>query len=696
MHPAQILRLTPVGEFRLNALADGSDNDTTVSLGIQHLKKGSPMSIRVSCDSCESQFRVDDQHAGKRVRCPQCQGVATVPSASPSRSAEAPPRSVRPPAERESRREMPARNSTRSRKPVSNRSSQESSTPWTMIAGAAAAVLLLGGGGIFLVRQLTGNDASADVASALTPGSVPPTTPVATATENADAALSSASAVATPVSEATATNSGGVAGAVGAAGVTPNGSTNPGSIPTTTAASGTTATAGTMASPAAMLPGIPAPIPSNSVATGNSVAGTMPALPPGTPAPTMASSPEAGSLPPSPVELNPADVFTRVKPAIVRVNVSTEDGEGHGSGFVLDNSGLVVTNYHVIAGGNQATLEFHDAQRIGIRGVVFMNPQKDIAILKFDPKQRAGSLVAIPLASQLPPQGTSVVAIGAPLGLDMSITEGIVSANRTAKELEAAIGLTGHDGTWVQTTAAISPGNSGGPLLNRLGEVVAMNTLALSGERAQALNFGVCCSDIRQALSEVGDVPLALNPLIAPPLKSERSSESGGRGRGEIVDVSGTPEGQKRLAELTKIQIEFDTIFQSDPLQVVPGAARAEIDSILEKLKIEESLISNEMAVLAVIIRMRLAGDKISIYVTSHIFAVDTSSSGPRLLKLWERTGNAGSTTVQALLNGKLPAAAKREIKVFFGKLKDDVMDARKAMAEASAPSTTPAPDAKK
>ncbi len=550
-----------------------------------------------------------------------------------------------------------------------------------------------------LVQMLTGKDSSSDMA-ATSPADAT-AIPVSPATDAASASVSPDGVTPTTVSsDATAAKSNGATGMNGFAGAKPNEPT------TSVSPSNTAMNPGAFANPAATLPGgtpamagIGSTPPANAT-PGIPATGSSPSASPGASSAVAATTPDPGALIASTVELNPADLFKRVKPAVVRVNVSTLDGEGHGSGFVLKTTGIVVTNYHVIAGGTSAAIEFHDGQRIDIEGVLYMNREKDIAILKFEPKKRTESLVAIPLALELPPQGTSVVAIGAPLGLDMSITEGIVSATRTAKELETSIGLTDHDGTWVQTTAAISPGNSGGPLLNRLGEVVAINTLALTGGSAQALNFGVCCQDINQALSELEEVPLVLSPLIAPPAESSSrvgpGGGGGGRGRGTLVDVSGTPDGQKRLAELKKIQIEFDTIFESDPFQVVPGAVRAEVDDVLKKLKIEESLISNDIAILAVIIRMRLAGDKISIYITSHVFALDRSSNGPRMLKLWERTGNAGSTTVQSLLSGKLTTTVKRDLKTFFVKLKDDVLEARRVVGEASNPTTTPAPDAKK
>ncbi len=193
--------------------------------------------------------------------------------------------------------------------------------------------------------------------------------------------------------------------------------------------------------------------------------------PPGNPAagiaePSTSAPPatsDSTSLAVSETDLNIRDLFARVKGSVVCVNVSSSQGAGNGSGFVIDAAGIVVTNYHVIAGSNRAWVEFANKDRIDVDGILFMDHEKDIAILKFDATRCKSSLASIPVAKVLPDTGTEVVAIGAPLGLDMSVTEGIVSATRTASELKSSVGLKGHTGTWVQTTAAISPGNSGGP-----------------------------------------------------------------------------------------------------------------------------------------------------------------------------------------------------------------------------------------
>jgi S1-C subfamily serine protease len=391
---------------------------------------------------------------------------------------------------------------------------------------------------------------------------------------------------------------------------------------------------------------------------------------------------DEGALVPSEAELPMAELFARVKPAVVRINVSTVAGTGHGSGFILNKNGVIVTNYHVVAGGTRAWVEFHDQERVEIDGVLFLNHEKDIAVLKLDPGKCKQSLVAVPLAEELPVQGTNVVAIGAPLGLDMSITEGIVSAIRTAKELEETINLKGHAGNWIQTTAAISPGNSGGPLLNRKGEVLAINTLTYSAPHAQALNFGMACTEIRLSLNELKETPVALSPIVAPPREIDGTLDESLQAN--VVDISDTPEGKKRLAEIRKVRIAFLANPGQDPQGVFRAVFRSELYSTLQSLDIEESLISNEMSVLFIAVRMESAGTKATVYVTSHILVVDQSTGGQQPMKLWERTGKVATVPIRSLVIGQEPRNLKKELRAYLGKLKDDVRNARSAASAGS------------
>lgn len=170
-------------------------------------------------------------------------------------------------------------------------------------------------------------------------------------------------------------------------------------------------------------------------------------------------------------------IAARVLPAVVSIEIRVGDQSGTGSGLVIDPRGYVLTNNHVVApaaGTNGAVLEavFHDGTRTPAH-IVGRDPETDLAVVKVDV---ADPVVATVGSSAGLAVGDGVIAIGSPLGLAGTVTDGIVSALRRPVRLDS----TGNDGGAVidaiQTDAAINPGNSGGPLVDSTGAVVGINT----------------------------------------------------------------------------------------------------------------------------------------------------------------------------------------------------------------------------
>ena len=154
---------------------------------------------------------------------------------------------------------------------------------------------------------------------------------------------------------------------------------------------------------------------------------------------------------------------------------------GSGSGFVISSDGYIVTNSHVIEGTNSVSVIFADGSELNatVKGT---DPSTDIAVIKvFD-----GELSTLQLAdSGLLEPGQIAIAIGNPMGLQHTVTTGVVSA--TGRSLRATNGRLIDD--IIQTDAALNPGNSGGPLLNSEGKVIGVNTAVISA--AQGLCFAV-------------------------------------------------------------------------------------------------------------------------------------------------------------------------------------------------------------
>ena len=223
----------------------------------------------------------------------------------------------------------------------------------------------------------------------------------------------------------------------------------------------------------------------------------------------LLTSPVPGSAADEAESLALADLIEKVEPSCVRLDVTTPDGKAIGSGFIVQNSDWVVTNHHVVAGAKQASVTLVDGTKIEVEGFLAYGVQRDVAVvkLKSDSKRKP-----LQLADKLPRKGDDVVAIGAPQGLSFTATQGIVSAIRDGKELAEF----GNDaiGTWLQTSTPISPGSSGGPLLNLRGEVVGANSGSLAS--GQNLNFAISAADIQSILDTAAKSKLRALASIEP------------------------------------------------------------------------------------------------------------------------------------------------------------------------------------
>jgi hypothetical protein len=196
-----------------------------------------------------------------------------------------------------------------------------------------------------------------------------------------------------------------------------------------------------------------------------------------------------------------------------RSTVRIDTDRGVGSGVIVDERGWVITNFHVIEGAKSAKITFGPAdhkESQEVVGVMVHSSACDLAVLKVN-KVPSGSAARV--AADLPQVGEKVAAFGSPIRFTFSTSEGIVSAIRTGQELREIVGREsyvelGYDlsATWIQTTAAISPGNSGGPLVNMNAELVGLNTW--SHTQGQSLNFAIALPDIKQILARAETAPV--------------------------------------------------------------------------------------------------------------------------------------------------------------------------------------------
>jgi S1-C subfamily serine protease len=223
-------------------------------------------------------------------------------------------------------------------------------------------------------------------------------------------------------------------------------------------------------------------------------------------APTSAVAEDTALLPD---ERNTINVFQEVAPSVVFITSKAlrqgffftdtyEVPAGSGSGFVWDNGGHVVTNFHVVEDASALTVTLSDHSSYEAE-VVGTEPSKDIAVLRV--KASSSKLRPVKVGSSTSLQvGQKVVAIGNPFGLDQTLTTGVVSA--LGREIKAGNGRTIQD--VIQTDAAINPGNSGGPLLDSRGQLIGMNTAIISPSGSSAgIGFAVPANTVNRIVPQL-------------------------------------------------------------------------------------------------------------------------------------------------------------------------------------------------
>jgi len=205
-------------------------------------------------------------------------------------------------------------------------------------------------------------------------------------------------------------------------------------------------------------------------------------------------------------EQNNIAVYKRVLPSVVNITSTSlvfnffygpVPQQGQGSGFILDKSGHILTNFHVVEGANRGVeVQLSNKHRYSAK-VVGTDKTHDLALLQID----AANLAPVTLADSAQLSvGQKVFAIGNPFGLAGTMTRGIISSIR---QVRGAEGAPIEDA--IQTDAAINPGNSGGPLLNSRGEVIGINTMIASNgaEQSSGIGFAIPINTAKAVLADL-------------------------------------------------------------------------------------------------------------------------------------------------------------------------------------------------
>ncbi len=368
-------------------------------------------------------------------------------------------------------------------------------------------------------------------------------------------------------------------------------------------------------SPAAPAATVPVPATSNTAAASTAGAGT--AAPPSAPPPAAATVPPHSFV---------SQAARRVGESVVRIDTersvarqafdpalldpllrdlfgdpsSSTRERGQGSGVVIDASGLVLTNAHVVDRADLVEVTLADGRQLDGR-VVGADPVTDLAVVRID---ASPDLVAAPLGdSEALEVGDWAIALGSPYGLERTVTLGIVSSlHRNITSL----GFADKRLDLIQTDAAINPGNSGGPLINASGEVIGINTLVRSGPGA-GLGFAIPINLARRVSDQLRTGGQVVHPYLGlqlVPLTARRArdnnrdpdailqlperdgalvqrvlpdspAETAGLRRGDLV-VAAADRPVRDPASLLE-QVEASKVGESLPLKVVRGARELQL-----------------------------------------------------------------------------------------------------------------------
>jgi S1-C subfamily serine protease len=293
------------------------------------------------------------------------------------------------------------------------------------------------------------------------------------------------------------------------------------------------------------------------------------------------------------------EVFRQASPSVVFITTLdrrrgfafdiNEIPSGTGSGFVWDERGTIVTNFHVVQGADSATVTLHDGSTWRARALG-ASPDHDLAVLRIDAP--ADRLLPIPLGTSSDLQvGQTALAIGNPFGLDQTLTTGVISA--LGREIVSVTGRPIRD--VIQTDAAINPGNSGGPLLDSAGRLIGVNTaIASTSNQSAGVGFAVPVDTVNRVVPDLianGRVERpGLGIFVAPEQWAAQLGVTGvlvldvvdGSGADEagLRPMSRGPRGEVRVGDVIRSVAGEDVASRADLFRALDGKRPGEIVAV--------------------------------------------------------------------------------------------------------------------
>ncbi len=301
------------------------------------------------------------------------------------------------------------------------------------------------------------------------------------------------------------------------------------------------------------------------------------------------------------VERKTIEIYRQALPSVVNVsNIKVarsffhgtlEVPQGAGSGFLWDEHGHVVTNFHVVQGGSSFVITFHNDPKKYKAKLVGVEPKKDVAVLKLEERPKSFWPIRVGTSKGLQ-VGQLTFAIGSPFGLDHSLSTGVVSA--VGRKIDGIGGVKIHD--MIQTDAAINMGNSGGPLLDSSGSLIGMNTMIFSTSGSSAgLGFAVPVDTVKSIVPQLIQHGKVIRPALGIGVLEDQLKERLGvpEDGGAVITYIDDGGAAAKAGLKGMSQDRYGRVYIGDVIQSIDGKRVNGLDDIyhvLETYKIGDTV----------------------------------------------------------------------------------------------------------
>ncbi len=367
-------------------------------------------------------------------------------------------------------------------------------------------------------------------------------------------------------------------------------------------------------------------------------------------------------IPETPLEL--PDLLERIDPSLVKLTFLHSTGKSVGAGFVVSQSGLLITSLHSLEGIRGAYADFFDGSSAIVEGYRLISPQYNIAVLQIEPPE--DGLKLLPLTDQLPLQETGVVAFGSS---SQNAIEGEITGILSPNELQGEMRLP-FIGSWIKTSIPVLPTFSGGPVVNRFGQVVAVNMIQLTSAEGQ--NLALAAKDILQLINASRNREVVkLTPNTFAGFNSDLKKKM-------AKDITGTDRGTELFAAIKQVRVSQDYQSRFGSTGIIKEIVNKNVERSVSKSDLE-LLIDNpgeNVPTLLVTLnaepqRIR-AKDSLKVSVQAKLIAFDpTESSSNKFVILWKgKKSDIGTVLPEAISPEMTSRILGPKLKSYFDKFR--------------------------